>query len=144
MSILYVFMLSADGTADLILQYENTQNFGITADDAVNYLLNLSKFARSIGLGIDLKNGGNLLVDGSGGATSYQQSLVDAFDFNIIEECVSKRCRNLSESFACSKLMDPSSFSIASTSATITIHSLPLASLRFRSNTRIRSLLVQL
>ena len=38
---------------------------------------------------IDLKNAGGLLVDGNGKATQWQSSLVKAFDFNVIESCVS-------------------------------------------------------
>jgi hypothetical protein len=38
---------------------------------------------------IDLKNAGNLLVDPeTGEATKYQQSLVEAFDYNVLEQCV--------------------------------------------------------
>lgn len=39
---------------------------------------------------IDLKNAGSLLVDDNGDATSYQSEIIEAFDFAVIESCVSR------------------------------------------------------
>lgn len=47
-----------------------------------------SKTAHSYGMAIGLKNAGNLLAKGTV-AQPYQQDLVAAFDFNVIEACVS-------------------------------------------------------
>lgn len=38
---------------------------------------------------IDLKNAGSLLADDNGDATSYQSEIIEAFDFAVIESCVS-------------------------------------------------------
>lgn len=74
----------------VLSQFANSdQLHGNTADDQVNYLLWLSSIARSQGLMIDLKNAGSLLVDDNGDATSYQSEIVEAFDFVVIESCVS-------------------------------------------------------
>ncbi|WWC59827.1 uncharacterized protein I303_102389 [Kwoniella dejecticola CBS 10117] len=73
---------------DNVDAWTNTQNFGITKQDEVNYLLWLSSTARANGLGIDLKNSGDLITDpDTGKATSWTSSLVNAFDFNVIESC---------------------------------------------------------
>lgn len=45
---------------------------------------------------IDLKNAGSLLVDDNGDATSYQSEIVEAFDFAVIESCVSWLCSYVS------------------------------------------------
>jgi hypothetical protein len=47
-----------------------------------------SKTAHSYGMAIGLKNAGNLLVEDDIDQP-YQQDLVQAFDFNVIEACVS-------------------------------------------------------
>jgi len=49
-----------------------------------------SKTARKEHLVIDLKNAGNLLVnETTGEPTKYQADLVEAFDYNVLEQCVS-------------------------------------------------------
>ncbi|WVW78081.1 hypothetical protein I302_100032 [Kwoniella bestiolae CBS 10118] len=73
---------------DNVDAWTNQQNFGITKQDQVNYLLWLSSIARSNGLGIDLKNSGDLITDpDTGKSTDWTTSLVNAFDFNVIESC---------------------------------------------------------
>ncbi|WWC68271.1 uncharacterized protein I206_102194 [Kwoniella pini CBS 10737] len=73
---------------DNVDAWTNTQNFGITKQNEVDYLLWLSVTARSNGLGIDLKNSGDLITDpDSGKSTNWTTSLVNAFDFNVIESC---------------------------------------------------------
>lgn len=47
-----------------------------------------SDTAHSYGMAIGLKNAGNLLVQDDK-PQPYQQDLVKAFDFNVIEACVS-------------------------------------------------------
>ena len=74
---------------DLTAQYSNPQTYNITEQDQVDYLLWWSKTARKQHLVIDLKNAGNLLVDEDGEPTKYQNDLVKAFDFNVLEQCVS-------------------------------------------------------
>lgn len=74
----------------LTFQYSNPQTFNITEQDQVDYLMWWSKTARKNHLVINLKNAGNLLVDPeTGNATRYQQDLVKAFDYNVLEQCVS-------------------------------------------------------
>ncbi|WWD08263.1 hypothetical protein V865_006374 [Kwoniella europaea PYCC6329] len=66
----------------------NQQDFGITKQDEANYLLWLSSTARANGLGIDLKNSGDLITDpDTGKSTDWTTSLVNAFDFDVIESC---------------------------------------------------------
>jgi hypothetical protein len=49
-----------------------------------------SKTARKEHLVVNLKNAGNLLIDPeTGNATRYQADLVEAFDYNVLEQCVS-------------------------------------------------------
>ncbi|WWD00946.1 hypothetical protein V866_007884 [Kwoniella sp. B9012] len=73
---------------DNVDAWTNQQDFGITKQDEVNYLLWLSSTARSNGLGIDLKNSGDLITDpDTGKPTNWTTSLVNAFDFNVIESC---------------------------------------------------------
>ncbi|OCF53972.1 hypothetical protein L486_08529 [Kwoniella mangroviensis CBS 10435] len=73
---------------DNVDAWTNHQNFGITQQDQVNYLLWLSSTARSNGLGIDLKNSGDLITDpDTGTSTNWTTSLINAFDFNVIESC---------------------------------------------------------
>lgn len=38
---------------------------------------------------INLKNAGGLLVDDTGKATKHQKKLLKAFDYNVLEQCVS-------------------------------------------------------
>lgn len=74
----------------LISQYSNPQTYNITEQDQVDYLLWWSKTARKEHLVVNLKNAGNLLVDSeTGNATKYQADLVEAFDYNVLEQCVS-------------------------------------------------------
>ena len=70
-------------------QYSNVQALNVTADDEVDYLMWLSQTARKNSLLVDLKNSDGLLVNSNGSPTKYQGQLVDAFDFNVIEQCVS-------------------------------------------------------
>lgn len=71
-------------------QYSNPQTYNITEQDQVDYLLWWSKTARKNHLVINLKNAGNLLVDPeTGNATRHQDALVEAFDYNVLEQCVS-------------------------------------------------------
>ncbi|KAK8869452.1 hypothetical protein IAR55_000016 [Kwoniella newhampshirensis] len=72
---------------DNVDSYSNSQKYGTSAQDQVNYLLWLSKTARSHGLAIDLKNAGGLITGDSGQPTQWANSLVNAFDFNVIESC---------------------------------------------------------
>ena len=66
-------------------QFINTdeQVHGNTEQDQVSYLQFLSKTARDNGLLIDLKNAGSLLQG------AYKQDILDAFDFSVVEQCVS-------------------------------------------------------
>ncbi|WVQ69620.1 uncharacterized protein L199_007840 [Kwoniella botswanensis] len=73
---------------DNVDAWTNQQDFGITKQDEVNYLLWLSSTAWSNGMGIDLKNSGDLITDpDTGKPTNWTTSLVNAFDFNVIESC---------------------------------------------------------
>lgn len=49
--------------------------------------------AHAKGLGIGLKNAGELLSSWEGVATQWQKSLVANFDFSVIEACVSLNAR---------------------------------------------------
>lgn len=71
--------------ASLTGQYINTdeQKHGNTEQDQVDYLTFLSTTARENGLLIDLKNGGDLLKG------QHKDAIVAAFDFSVIEQCVS-------------------------------------------------------
>lgn len=66
-------------------QYINTdeQKHGNTELDQFNYLMFLSQTARENKLLIDLKNGGDMIQ------SDHQAEIVAAFDFNVIEQCVS-------------------------------------------------------
>ncbi|WVR04888.1 hypothetical protein IAU60_001900 [Kwoniella sp. DSM 27419] len=73
---------------DNVDSFMNKQNFGNTAADQVAYLLWLSATAKANGLLVDLKNAGTLLTDpDTGKTTQWTDSLVRAFDFNVIESC---------------------------------------------------------
>jgi hypothetical protein len=110
-------------------QYSNPQTFNITEQDQVDYLLWWSKTARKNHLVINLKNAGNLLIDpDTGNATSYQLDLVKAFDYNVLEQCVSYGPRQ-----SCYGA-EPSRTS--TTNVTSTIRSSPWASLKSSSNTK--------
>ncbi|WVF69456.1 hypothetical protein IAT40_004233 [Kwoniella sp. CBS 6097] len=73
---------------DNVDSFMNKQNFGNTAQNEVDYLLWLSTTAKANNMGIDLKNSGTLLTDpDTGKPTQWSDSLVKAFDFNVIESC---------------------------------------------------------
>ncbi|OCF33723.1 hypothetical protein I316_04435 [Kwoniella heveanensis BCC8398] len=73
---------------DNVDSFMNKQNFGNTAQNQVDYLLWLSATAKANNLAIDLKNSGTLLTDpDTGKTTQWTDSLVKAFDFNVIESC---------------------------------------------------------
>lgn len=69
---------------DNVDSYTNTdeQKHGNTAQDQVDYLVALAKSAHGLGMLIDLKNGGALLEE-----PKWQSSIVNSFDFSVIEEC---------------------------------------------------------
>ncbi|WVQ98378.1 hypothetical protein IAU59_005501 [Kwoniella sp. CBS 9459] len=73
---------------DNVDSFMNQQNFGNTAQNEVDYLLWLATTAKANNLAIDLKNSGTLLTDpDTGKSTKWTDSLVKAFDFNVIESC---------------------------------------------------------
>ncbi|ORX39043.1 glycoside hydrolase superfamily [Kockovaella imperatae] len=72
---------------DNVDEFANTQAFGVTAQDEVNYLMWLSQTAKKGNLAIDLKNAPSLLVDDNGNPTQWQKQLIEAFDFSVIEQC---------------------------------------------------------
>ena len=57
---------------------------GNTIEDEVDYLLKLDQAAHDNGLLIDLKNSAEMIR-----SDQYRDLMVDAFDFSVIESCVS-------------------------------------------------------
>lgn len=60
----------------------NTNGFGNTEADQLQYNLFLATTAHANGLAVGLKNAGDLL-------TAHKTEIVAAFDFAVVEQCVS-------------------------------------------------------
>lgn len=61
--------------------------WGNTMADENNYITHIAQEAHALGMGILLKNAGDLLVDGNGDPTTYSTSIVDVFDGSLNEQC---------------------------------------------------------